>query len=180
MCLFSSGIWENNYVWFFLPLIHWKGLFIWLGISPVSRTDNYLPKIRGNARWSWNQTFEKCFQMWPQGCPLHQSHGNSHTKCNLFLFYKKIRVGTFCVDKHCHTGGNIYIQLWMLPNPFGVHRNACCQMLSSKVAESISKSVSFLLLMLWQISMVVMATLHFHSKDFVWLSGVTNNDLDYV
>lgn len=57
-------------------------------------------------------------------------------------------------------------------NLFGVHRNVCCQILWSKVAEWVSKSVSFLFLM-WPTSTVVMATLHFVSKGFVWLSRVT-------
>lgn len=58
-------------------------------------------------------------------------------------------------------------------NPFGVHRNACCQMLPRKAAESVSKSVSFLLALLWLISTVAMATLQFLGTSFFWVSGVT-------
>lgn len=39
--------------------------------------------------------------------------------CKLNSIYsfstKKSQLGTFRVDKRCHTGGNIYNQLWMLP-----------------------------------------------------------------
>lgn len=95
-------------------------------------------------------------------------------KMQFILFLqKKVELAPFCVGKCCHTGGNTYIQLWILSKSIWGSQEDLPSDAAKYSCWIIPKSLSFLLLLLWLISMVAMSTLHFPSRGFVWLSGVT-------